>query len=1039
MESDEIGAQGLGVRSGVLPAAGLIVFFFLAICGSAPAASTARGEAVFSSIPPPATQRQWAEFPMQPDPDAPEDEAQAGRTGGGTPIDPRPDESFPAEPRNVFGGVDQVPDAQRMALVPFDYRVNGSIPPEGRQAIQGRNTWMLWAGGNEAFWGWLQQEHSYGLVDFLVLLDSRKRAMRFATTGLVNQPGMKARTDPSDPLFRRLGLYLDQGDGDAVFLCETTADGCTSIKATAAGQKREPFRPGDRKLYEEVVSSLATDGVDPAVYGYPSGIVGLRLWPNPDFFGDTDDAISARGYWNERVVQSKDAFYRELDVQADPRLVRPFRVGMTCGFCHVAPHPLNPPKDPENPAWENLSSTIGNQYWKASSIFANLAKPCNFLYQVLASEQPGTVDTSLISTDQINNPNTIIPIFSVPARLARAQSNTRERQSEANLQLRSVEDEEQRLGLRHVPRILHDGADSVGVHGALMRVYLNIGTYSEQWRRVHNPILGYTPQRPFSVATLTAKSGYWRTTEKYRDDYLISFFTYAGAGNSQGIAAPIRLSDTAEGREKIQKERAPASRGRQVFVEHCAICHSSKQPTGFRLEFSRGWADKKDKCGKTGCRLTLPMDFADWDRFEAGEAYKSYLDYMKVEGKAEGFLKDNFLSSEIRVPVTLVGTNSARAMGTNAMRGQVWDNFSSEDYKSLPAVGKVHFYNPYSGAPLDDWGNNDAYEPPGGGPGYYRPPSLIGIWATAPYLHNNALGAYIPATHASSPDRYARAVSMDGRLEAFEDGIDKLLWKSKRVQGRNPAPGSTNVNAAGPSGDDPGFIYRTSEKTWLWFPKKYVRTLVSGIFGPFAVPAILAAACAMTLVLAGMAWFASPKSAGFVLILIAVLTGLALAITRIDRVYWLSWGLPFAAAVGAVWFWGYERRVRWARAFLSALAVLSFGCTLGLFVLLEWEVVDMKVGPIPKGTPVNLIANLNPEAPGRVLVEALSAAARGILIVYRDGLKGGPAQQAFEKEAGLALLRASKCPDFVLDRGHWFGEALTDAEKNDLKAFLKTL
>jgi hypothetical protein len=45
----------------------------------------------------------------------------------------------------------------------------------------------------------------------------------------------------------------------------------------------------------------------------------------------------------------------------------------------------------------------------------------------------------------------------------------------------------------------------------------------------------------------------------------------------------------------------------------------------------------------------------------------------------------------------------------------------------------------------------------------------------------------------------------------------------------------------------------------------------------------------------------------------------------------------------------------------------------------------------------------------------------------------------FQDEAGQALLEASKCPDFVLDRGHWFAEHLTDDEKRQLKAFLKTL
>jgi hypothetical protein len=45
----------------------------------------------------------------------------------------------------------------------------------------------------------------------------------------------------------------------------------------------------------------------------------------------------------------------------------------------------------------------------------------------------------------------------------------------------------------------------------------------------------------------------------------------------------------------------------------------------------------------------------------------------------------------------------------------------------------------------------------------------------------------------------------------------------------------------------------------------------------------------------------------------------------------------------------------------------------------------------------------------------------------------------FEKEAGPALMAVSKDPDFILDRGHYFGESLSDDEKHALIAFLKTL
>ena len=51
---------------------------------------------------------------------------------------------------------------------------------------------------------------------------------------------------------------------------------------------------------------------------------------------------------------------------------------------------------------------------------------------------------------------------------------------------------------------------------------------------------------------------------------------------------------------------------------------------------------------------------------------------------------------------------------------------------------------------------------------------MISIWATAPLLHNNALGTYI------ADDDAAHRVSVPGRLEMFDDAIEKLLWKDKR-------------------------------------------------------------------------------------------------------------------------------------------------------------------------------------------------------------------------------------------------------------------
>jgi len=104
----------------------------------------------------------------------------------------------------------------------------------------------------------------------------------------------------------------------------------------------------------------------------------------------------------------------------------------------------------------------------------------------------------------------------------------------------------------------------------------------------------------------------------------------------------------------------------------------------------------------------------------------------EADRHGSGLPDNNYLSNEVRVPVTLMETNACSPLATNAIRGNIWDNFSSESYKNLPSVGKVMIHDPFTGAP--SW-----YDMPGGGRGYTRPASLISLWSTAPYLQNNSV------------------------------------------------------------------------------------------------------------------------------------------------------------------------------------------------------------------------------------------------------------------------------------------------------------
>jgi mono/diheme cytochrome c family protein len=1020
----------------------------------------------------PDSQPGWKQFLTKADPNAPKDEPQGGRTAQGSPVAKRIEECFPAEPRNLFWEVDKIAGGPGGQLVPLNYDLDGDgkISDQERDAIRGQNTWMLWGEGNEAFWGWLQ-ERGYGLVDFLILLDSRQRNYRFRDSGLINQPGMKEQTDPGR---RVLGLYLDQADGEAIKLKspdgEKDGDGnlLTGPPQAPPGHPELFFRPGDRNLYESVIAQLPKDGVDYNIYGYPSGVIGLRFMPNPDFFGDTPQAAKSRKYWMQRVVNApeKDAYYKDPEINADPQLVRPFRPSMACAFCHVGPHPLSPPKDPEKPEWRNLSSIIGNQYWVPKKAFANLTRPDNFLHHFLASQQAGTIDTSLVSTDHINNANTINAIFEISARLERANENPPEYQGRANMLMESIEDGFSGTNPRHTPRVLLDGADSIGVFGALSRVYLNIGTYPEEWSRCHNPVVGFKPQRPFSIANCQANSVYWRTAEKFRIRYLKAFFALKGGQPSKGPASappldapsqvPVQNESTApmklvfagrEGQEIIEKDKVHALAGRTVFLQNCAVCHSSKQPEGFSLTFSPKWRREERAAAGSGqtLHLTLPMSYADWESFKRTPAYQDYVQRIVALAGQPGesddlFIKNNYLSTDIRVPITLVGTNSGRSVGTNAMRGQVWDNYSSEEYKNLPAVGPVHFYNPYSGVQPDSLGMNDAYYPPAGGPGYYRPASLVSLWATAPYLHNNALGFYNQEQDQDHVPTRDPDVSVQGRLAAFQDGITKLLWNAKRAQVVKATMGDLRLDHQELTKGDPGFIYRTTQESYIVIPRKFIEPLLLGVIGSFWTSFLsLYLWIILLVVLLLLTAWGEPRIVALVLVLLALILAAGLVITRFDRVYWALWLLPVILVGGALWFWLGRVRPFIARISLAALALLSLciGLVANLFV--GGALADLRVGPIPQGTPVNLIMNMNPEAPTELMLKAGTALLRGAWMVKARGLKGESALHTFEKEAGLPLLTVSKCPDFVLDRGHWFGEALSDDEKQKLIAFLKTL
>ena len=107
---------------------------------------------------------------------------------------------------------------------------------------------------------------------------------------------------------------------------------------------------------------------------------------------------------------------------------------------------------------------------------------------------------------------------------------------------------------------------------------------------------------------------------------------------------------------------------------------------------------------------------------------------------------------------------------------------------------------------------------------------------------------------------------------------------------------------------------------------------------------------------------------------------------------------------------------------------------------------DVVIGPIPEGTPVNLLANLQPLAETKDLkaIKEHYKNLLGLLIQVKHDLKALP-RDASNAEASAALrnlvprlLELNKCPHFVVNKGHYFGSNLPDPDKLALIEFLKT-
>jgi hypothetical protein len=721
--------------------------------------------------------------------------------------------------------------------------------PDQKEMLRGRIVWNIWVGDSGLMWDYLAQ-HGVGTADLIKTIDSRVRPMRFQQIGLINQPGFMQAPKPD-----QYGLFID------------------------IPNPNDPDGQIDTKI-------------DYATYGRSSGVVGMRISDNPNF-----DA-AAKAEWMTHVGPDgvNHDYYENPAYYNNPKLARPYVVGMACSLCHVSFDPIRPPANVNEPKWENLNDYVGAQYFKVWEVFVSrkitggngqpvkVAGPeeNSFVWQLIHSNPAGTLDTSFIATDYLNNPGTMNGVWNLPQRLSRAAKGVStdpgkydpmvEYLKGGALDLRWLDGINDTLV---IPRVLKQGDDSVGFEGALSRVYINIGHAWPEWEKHFNPLVGgpslknpgLASQSPVPVKTLQMTSPTWNWSEERSPALAKYLVTYA---------KPLLLKDAPGGAKHITTDQTVLDRGKIVFAENCARCHSSKQPPG-------------DPASPDG---------TNWFRAEV----------MKPD-----FFTDNFLADERRHKVTDIGTNSTRAAATNATRNHIWDNFSSETYKNLPPIGKFVVENP--------WGPNGQSEvsiPLSGeqnGPGYYRPASLISLWSSAPFLHNNTVGTDPMLLTPGD-------VSVDARMKAFQDGIEKMLWIKSRGK----------------------LVWTTTAKSYINIPLPYLPDLLQE------------------------------------------------AIKRHPD-------------------------------------------------LVDQATQSLRIGPIPKGTPINLLSNTNLD-PGLILavkrIELFDAIVDTLLKIKADKLNEDQATELMRRNVVPKFMALNKCPDFYEDKGHEFGKNLPITDKNALIELLKT-
>jgi hypothetical protein len=611
----------------------------------------------------------------------------------------------------------------------------------------GCRIWIYATAADSRFHTYTAEQRLGVIADWFLVLHSTARDQRFKTWGLINDPDCCVPGTPNCPaksLDETYGFDWCPGDEDLLKFVGKPGyrdPACDFKDAPLA--KDDPHGPADQR---QNPCDLA--------FGTSTGALGFRKFPNPRFNPAAWTKVNGHpGTWEgfgRKLSKDPSSPDSRISHISDGSIEPPFLVGMACGACHIAFDPVHPPTDPAHPRWANILPAIGNQYLHISEILAAGMTKNALEWQVFAHARPGTVDTSAEPNDQIDNAGTMNALLDLPRRPTFQEQVTKWRKVKA-CPAGANEDcwcEPGRTGkcwLRStqtdtIMHILKDGADSIGPLEALQRVYLNIGSCSEQcWlnhltdMRQLDPAQRNFGQTPFDIGQCRRDCPNFRAIE----DRLADILTFLLSARANELYEARGLPDAGDLVEQLDGEfgAGAVSRGKRVFAANCARCHSS-QPEPF---------DNRD--------------------------------FRETVGLDGGSIRKDFLSTDQPLLVSEIGTNRCRALHSNHMKGHVWDQYASDTYHARPPDPNLK-------------------EPDDGGRSYYRNLSLVSVWAHAPFMHNNGIGPeicgsdelyrspYVDAQGkllANPPACWPYDPSVAGRYKLFKASMHDLLYPKQRI------------------------------------------------------------------------------------------------------------------------------------------------------------------------------------------------------------------------------------------------------------------